>query len=169
MAKHQIRVKINGSEHKAEVESRLLLVHFLREDAEHDRHAHRLRHHPLRRLHRAARRRSRSSRARCCRPGRWPRGETVEGLEQGGKLASVQKGFWQEHGLQCGYCTPGMMMTSFALLPAESRSQRSGDPPGDLRQSLPLHRLRQHRQGHAVCGGRHARARRNEPARNICA
>jgi carbon-monoxide dehydrogenase small subunit len=41
---------------------------------------------------------------------------TIEGLEQDGKLHPVQEGFWQEHGLQCGFCTPGMMMTSVALL-----------------------------------------------------
>jgi carbon-monoxide dehydrogenase small subunit len=41
---------------------------------------------------------------------------TVEGLEQGGKLHPVQEGFTEQHGLQCGYCTPGMMMTSVALL-----------------------------------------------------
>ncbi len=41
---------------------------------------------------------------------------TVEGLEQDGKLHPVQEGFWQEHGLQCGYCTPGMLMTSYAFL-----------------------------------------------------
>ena len=36
---------------------------------------------------------------------------TVEGLEKGGQLDPIQDGFMQEHGLQCGYCTPGMMMT----------------------------------------------------------
>jgi aerobic carbon-monoxide dehydrogenase small subunit len=41
---------------------------------------------------------------------------TVEGLETGGKLNPVQEGFAAEHGLQCGFCTPGMMMTSVALL-----------------------------------------------------
>ena len=41
---------------------------------------------------------------------------TVEGLEQDGKLHPVQEGFMQEHGLQCGYCTPGMLMTSYAFL-----------------------------------------------------
>jgi aerobic carbon-monoxide dehydrogenase small subunit len=41
---------------------------------------------------------------------------TVEGLEQGGVLHPVQEGFFQEHGLQCGFCTPGMMMTATALL-----------------------------------------------------
>ncbi|MGA9839527.1 MAG: (2Fe-2S)-binding protein [Thermoplasmata archaeon] len=42
--------------------------------------------------------------------------QTVEGLETGGKLHPVQEGFHAEHGLQCGYCTPGMMMASVALL-----------------------------------------------------
>jgi aerobic carbon-monoxide dehydrogenase small subunit len=42
--------------------------------------------------------------------------QTVEGLESGGKLHPVQEGFTKEHGLQCGYCTPGMMMASVALL-----------------------------------------------------
>jgi aerobic carbon-monoxide dehydrogenase small subunit len=41
---------------------------------------------------------------------------TVEGLSQGGKLHAIQQGFWDQHGLQCGYCTPGMMMTAYALL-----------------------------------------------------
>ena len=41
---------------------------------------------------------------------------TVEGLEQNGTLHPLQEGFMQEHGLQCGYCTPGMLMTSYAFL-----------------------------------------------------
>jgi len=41
---------------------------------------------------------------------------TVEGLEQNGQLHPIQEGFWQEHGLQCGFCTPGMMMTATAFL-----------------------------------------------------
>lgn len=41
---------------------------------------------------------------------------TVEGLEQEGKLHPLQEGFWEEHGLQCGYCTPGMIMASHQLL-----------------------------------------------------
>jgi carbon-monoxide dehydrogenase small subunit len=41
---------------------------------------------------------------------------TVEGLEQAGKLHPVQQGFTEMHALQCGYCTPGMMMTGVALL-----------------------------------------------------
>jgi carbon-monoxide dehydrogenase small subunit len=46
---------------------------------------------------------------------------TVEGLEQNGQLHPVQEGFVQEHGLQCGYCTPGMLMTSYAYLQRHPR------------------------------------------------
>jgi carbon-monoxide dehydrogenase small subunit len=42
--------------------------------------------------------------------------ETVEGLEQNGHLHPLQEGFLQEHGLQCGFCTPGMLMSAKALL-----------------------------------------------------
>ena len=41
---------------------------------------------------------------------------TVEGLEKDGKLDPIQEGFHQEHGLQCGFCTSGMLLTGFALL-----------------------------------------------------
>ena len=46
---------------------------------------------------------------------------TVEGLEQNGTLHPLQEGFVQEHGLQCGYCTPGMLMTSYAYLQQHAR------------------------------------------------
>jgi len=59
---------------------------------------------------------------------------TVEGLEQDGELHPLQKAFSENHGLQCGYCTPGMLMSSMALLaekpdpsPAEIRKGISGD------------------------------------------
>lgn len=41
---------------------------------------------------------------------------TIEGLAQNGQLHAVQEGFWEEHGLQCGFCTPGMIMMSHQLL-----------------------------------------------------
>src|SRR5439155_21709597 len=42
--------------------------------------------------------------------------ETVGGLEQNGQLHALQEGFFQEHGLQCGFCTPGMLISAKALL-----------------------------------------------------
>ena len=46
---------------------------------------------------------------------------TVEGLERDGKLDPVQEGFTEAHGLQCGFCTPGMMLTARALLDRHPR------------------------------------------------
>ena len=56
---------------------------------------------------------------------------TVEGLAKGDQLHPVQQGFWECHGLQCGYCTPGMMMTAIQLL------DRNGSPSrDDIRHAL---------------------------------
>jgi len=56
---------------------------------------------------------------------------TVEGLEQGGKLHALQQAFWDQHGLQCGYCTPGMLMTSYAFL------QHTPDPSeAEIREAI---------------------------------
>ena len=41
---------------------------------------------------------------------------TIEGLAKDGKLHPIQEGFWEKHGLQCGFCTPGMIMTAYQLL-----------------------------------------------------
>lgn len=41
---------------------------------------------------------------------------TIEGLARDGQLHPLQEGFWEEHGLQCGYCTPGMIMAAYELL-----------------------------------------------------
>lgn len=56
---------------------------------------------------------------------------TVEGLAQDGKLHPVQQAFWEEHGLQCGYCTPGMIMASVDLL---SRNAKPTEP--EIRHAL---------------------------------
>jgi carbon-monoxide dehydrogenase small subunit len=116
MAKHRISVTVNGTAHEAEVESRLLLVHFLREnlrltgthigcDTSHcGACTVHLDGEPVKSCTVLA------VQADGCKV------RTVEGLEQGGKLHPVQEGFTEKHGLQCGYCTPGMMMTSVALL-----------------------------------------------------
>ena len=49
---------------------------------------------------------------------------TVEGLATNGQLDPLQQGFWQEHGLQCGFCTPGMLMSMSDLL-----NHHNADPP----------------------------------------
>jgi aerobic carbon-monoxide dehydrogenase small subunit len=56
---------------------------------------------------------------------------TIEGLAANGDLHPVQQGFWDRHGLQCGFCTPGMIMTSRALL------DRNPDPSTDeIREAI---------------------------------
>jgi aerobic carbon-monoxide dehydrogenase small subunit len=54
---------------------------------------------------------------------------TIEGLARDGQLHPLQKGFWEEHGLQCGFCTPGMILASYQLLcrnshPSEAEIRR---------------------------------------------
>jgi aerobic carbon-monoxide dehydrogenase small subunit len=56
---------------------------------------------------------------------------TVEGLAEGGKLHALQQGFWDQHGLQCGYCTPGMLLTSYALL-----KQHPNPSEAEIREGL---------------------------------
>ena len=116
MAKQKIRIKVNGADMEADVESRLLLVHCIRDvfgltgthigcDTTHcGACTVHLDGKPIKSCTLFA------VQADGCEI------KTVEGLEQDGKLHPVQEGFWQEHGLQCGFCTPGMMMTSVALL-----------------------------------------------------
>jgi carbon-monoxide dehydrogenase small subunit len=50
---------------------------------------------------------------------------TIEGLAQNGDLHPVQEGFWERHGLQCGFCTPGMIMSAVGLL------ERNNNPTED--------------------------------------
>lgn len=57
---------------------------------------------------------------------------TIEGLAQDGELHPVQEGFWEEHGLQCGFCTPGIIMTLHQVLdeqpdPSEEEIRHSLD------------------------------------------
>jgi aerobic carbon-monoxide dehydrogenase small subunit len=116
MGKQKIRIKVNGADMEADVESRLLLVHCIRDvfgltgthigcDTTHcGACTVNLDGKPIKSCTLFA------VQADGCEI------KTVEGLEQDGKLHPVQEGFWQEHGLQCGFCTPGMMMTSVALL-----------------------------------------------------
>jgi aerobic carbon-monoxide dehydrogenase small subunit len=116
-----VSVTVNGETHTAEVESRLLLVHFLREDLN------------LTGTHLGCD----TSNCGACTvllDGKAVKSctllavqvdgssiETVEGLEQNGELHPLQEGFLQEHGLQCGFCTPGMLLSAKALLAGNSR------------------------------------------------
>jgi carbon-monoxide dehydrogenase small subunit len=56
---------------------------------------------------------------------------TVEGLANGGTLHPLQQAFWDQHGLQCGYCTPGMLLTSIVLLKHNAKPSES-----DIREGL---------------------------------
>ena len=59
---------------------------------------------------------------------------TIEGIGPDGNFHPVQEGFWEKHGLQCGYCTPGMIMTAVDLLEEQSEPDRRGDPARARRQ-----------------------------------
>ena len=111
-----IRVTVNGQEHERSVEPRLLLVHFLREEL------------GLTGTHIGCE----SSVCGACTVSVEDRTvksctmlavqadgkdvRTIEGVAQNGNLHPVQEGFWNEHGLQCGFCTPGMIMSVKQLL-----------------------------------------------------
>jgi aerobic carbon-monoxide dehydrogenase small subunit len=116
MTTHHIQLTVNGEKVEADVEPRLLLVHFLRENLN------------LTGTHIGC---DTTSCGACTihlngipvksctilavqADGAAIR--TVEGLAQDGHLHPLQEGFQEKHGLQCGYCTPGMLMTSAALL-----------------------------------------------------
>src|SRR6185503_12151591 len=116
MANVSVTAKVNGVDRTAEVEPRLLLVHFIREVL-------RLTgtHIGCDTSHCGACTVVLDGKAvkSCTMFAVQADGReilTVEGLEQDGKLHPLQEGFFQEHGLQCGYCTPGMLMTGYAFL-----------------------------------------------------
>jgi aerobic carbon-monoxide dehydrogenase small subunit len=111
-----IRVTINGVEHTSDVEPRLLLVHYLRDTLN------------LTGTHIGC------DTGQCGACTILMDGEavkscmvlaaqadgakitTVEGLAQNGEYHPIQKSFWEKHGLQCGFCTPGMMMAAVCLI-----------------------------------------------------
>jgi carbon-monoxide dehydrogenase small subunit len=116
MSKHHISVTINGTAHEDIVDSRTLLVHWIRDD-----------------LHMTGTHIGCDTTScgactilvdgkatkSCTMFAVQANGReimTVEGLEQNGNLHPIQEGFHEKHALQCGYCTPGMMMASVALL-----------------------------------------------------
>jgi carbon-monoxide dehydrogenase small subunit len=116
-----VKVVVNGEKHEADVEPRLLLVHLLRENL-------RLTgtHIGCDTTHCGACTVLLDGRPvkSCTVFGVQAHGReimTVEGLEQDGKLHPLQEGFVEKHGLQCGYCTPGMLMTAYAFLREQPR------------------------------------------------
>jgi aerobic-type carbon monoxide dehydrogenase small subunit (CoxS/CutS family) len=50
---------------------------------------------------------------------------TADGLAQGGRLSALQQAFWEKHGLQCGFCTPGMLMVATELLERNARPTKA--------------------------------------------
>ncbi|MPZ24191.1 MAG: 2Fe-2S iron-sulfur cluster binding domain-containing protein [Dehalococcoidia bacterium] len=116
MAKIPVQLTVNGGTHNVEVEPRRLLVHILREDLD------------LTGTHVGCD----TSQCGACTiimDGRSVKSctvfagqadgasiTTIEGLKSDGQLHPLQEGFWEEHGLQCGYCTPGMIMSAYGLL-----------------------------------------------------
>jgi carbon-monoxide dehydrogenase small subunit len=116
MSQHEISLTVNGAAVKKQVEARTLLVHFIREELQ------------LTGTHIGC---DTTSCGACTvvlngKPTKsctvfavQANGatlETIENLAASGKLHPVQEGFWEKHGLQCGFCTPGMIMTAKSLL-----------------------------------------------------
>ena len=116
MATHQINVTVNGEAHAAEVDSRLLLVHLIRDEL-------RLTgtHIGCDTTHCGActvlldGAPTKSCTVLAVQADGAEIG-TVEGLAGADGMHPLQEGFWEKHGLQCGFCTPGMLMTGAALL-----------------------------------------------------
>ena len=112
----QVSMTVNGKARKADVDPRVLLVHFLRENLR------------LTGTHIGCD----TSQCGSCTvliDGRTVKSctvfavqadgssiTTIEGLAPDGQLHVLQNAFWEEHGLQCGYCTPGMIMAAVGLL-----------------------------------------------------
>ena len=116
MSKHNVSIDINGKTVNKEVDSRMLLVHFIREELQ------------MTGTHIGC---DTSSCGACTilMDGRSVKSctlytvqangksvKTIEGMEEGGALHPLQEGFYEEHGLQCGFCTPGMIMRAAELL-----------------------------------------------------
>ena len=129
--KNKINVMVNGVSHQGEVEPRMLLVHYLRDALN------------LTGTHIGCE----TSLCGACTvlvDGQAVKSctlfavqadgakiTTIEGLAAEGKLHPVQEGFWEHHGLQCGYCTPGMIMTAAQIL------ERNPDPSdAEIRHGL---------------------------------
>ncbi len=152
----QVSITVNGTRRTAEVEPRLLLVHFLREQLD------------LTGTHVGCD----TSQCGACTvlvDGRSAKSctifavqadgsevTTIEGLAKGDDLHPLQDGFWEEHGLQCGYCTPGMIMSSVNLL-----EDNPSPTEGEIREGLDGNFCRCTGYQHIVNAVQNAAARRS--------
>jgi carbon-monoxide dehydrogenase small subunit len=116
MSRHEVTITVNGQSYIREIDARLLLVHFIREELS------------LTGTHIGC---DTTSCGACtllldgvavksCTvfavTANRKSVETIEGVAQNGALHPLQEGFWEKHGLQCGYCTPGMILSAKYLL-----------------------------------------------------
>jgi len=120
-----VRLRVNGGEHRRDIEPRLLLVHFLREVCD------------LTGTHvgcetgicGACTVLMDGSAVKACTllavQADGAEITTIEGLATNGHLHPMQDGFWERHGLQCGFCTPGMIMSGVQLLERNARPTRA--------------------------------------------
>jgi len=127
----QLTITINGERHSDDIDPRMLLVHYLRDVAQ------------LTGTHIGCETSlcgactvlmNGSAIKSCTTLAVQAEGcqiTTVEGLAKDGKMHPIQEGFWEEHGLQCGYCTPGMMMTATDLL-----SRNANPTEAQIREAL---------------------------------
>ena len=153
-AQHEITVTVNGQSRTSTVEPRLLLVHYLRDVL------------GLTGTHIGCD----TSQCGACTvhlDGQAVKSctlfavqadghalRTIEGMTEGGALHPLQEGFWEKHGLQCGYCTPGMIMTAADLL------QRNPDPSdAEIRHALHGNLCRCTGYQHIIEAVRHAAGR----------
>ena len=116
-----ISLTVNGKPYSGEAEPRTLLAHFLRDTLETDRHAHGLRRRAVRRMHGGLERHPGEILHGVRRTGGRSEIVTVEGLAQDKRLHPLQEAFWKNDAVECGYCTPGMLMSAYGLLRKDSQ------------------------------------------------
>ena len=122
----QVTLTVNGTEHTVDVEPRLAAGPPDPRGARAHRHPYRVRHDQLRRVHGAARRHAREVLHAVRGPGRGPRRSRRSRASWTARSSHpIQAAFKEHHGLQCGYCTPGMMLVGHALL------EENPDPSDD--------------------------------------
>ncbi len=139
-----VSMKVNGSEVAGDVEPRTLLVHFIRDDL------------GLTGTHIGCETsycgactvivngRAVKSCAMLAVQAEGAEIQTIEGLAADGDLHPVQEGFWERHGLQCGFCTPGMIMSAVSLLeenPAPSEDEIRHGIEGNLCRCTGYHNI----------------------------